>query len=369
MKPMTPSKKTNDRPAFALVVTLTLMVLLSILALGLLSLSSVELRRSGTSDAQARARTNAKLAMMMALGELQREMGPDRRISAPGRRLLEEDSTSATANWTGVYDAWTEDTGTDIVEKRPTPTFRRWLISGEESVVTAETSATNGTDPASKTVELTAATPTSDPSQGGSCSDTRWSLRMVDRRSEHQGETRRVRRTSPPTPPKPLAQMQATPRSNHGVFLGTGADSNPNLEKIFSVATTGLLNGKPEELLHDVTTESTGLLTNVRNGGFRKDLSFLLERPWSEANDKTLLPPLYTASGQPGINLRELWLYYNIWGEYRYGAPTHADGGSIPASAPYLLQSANAREARDDPFYAYTFLTKLETRFVFSLLV
>ncbi len=164
-----------------------------------------------------------------------------------------------------------------------------------------------------------------------------------------------------------LARLQATPRSNHDVFLGAGAETAGGLEKLFTVGTTRLLGGEPDELIHDATTRSSGLITNVRNGGFRKDLSFLLEKPWSEANNTTLLPALYESGGTEGINLRELWLYYNLWGEIKQAPPNHADGGSFPASTPYLLQSADSAAAVDDIFYNYTFLTKVETRFVYSL--
>ena len=91
---------------FALVATLSLMVLLTIVAIGLLSLASISLRSSTSSQAGATARSNARLAMMMALGQLQREMGPDGRISAPHEQDAVKANPGGSPRWTASYDAW-----------------------------------------------------------------------------------------------------------------------------------------------------------------------------------------------------------------------------------------------------------------------
>ena len=72
---------------FALVITLSLMVLLTLLAVGLLGLSAISLRQSANGESRAIAMANARMGLMLALGQLQRELGDDRRKP---RRLLRE---------------------------------------------------------------------------------------------------------------------------------------------------------------------------------------------------------------------------------------------------------------------------------------
>jgi len=64
---------------FSLIITITMMVLLSLVAVGLLSLSSVTLRSSSSSIAQAEARSNARMAAIMAIAQLQEMTGLEQR--------------------------------------------------------------------------------------------------------------------------------------------------------------------------------------------------------------------------------------------------------------------------------------------------
>lgn len=58
------------------------MILLVVIAVGLLGLSSISLRSSGQGQAQAQAQANARMALQVAIGDLQKALGPDQRISA-----------------------------------------------------------------------------------------------------------------------------------------------------------------------------------------------------------------------------------------------------------------------------------------------
>ena len=146
---------------FALVITLSLMVLLAIMVVGLLSLSAVSLRSSANEQAIALARANAKMALVLAIGELQKECGPDRRITA-GAALLADDAGGhapsaaafdprtisqdfANPHWMGVWDswsAWLNGTGVERTYQKGRQTrFRRWLVSHPTPQALTELSA------------------------------------------------------------------------------------------------------------------------------------------------------------------------------------------------------------------------------------
>ncbi|QUE49809.1 hypothetical protein KBB96_13110 [Luteolibacter ambystomatis] len=143
---------------FSLIITLMMMMLLATLALGLLSLSTITLRQSASGTAMVTARNNARLALMLALGELQKQAGPDQRVTAAadiaaadrGERLpagaTPQNNTSVngdakglskvqngTRYWTGVWkNKNVTNPEIEIYTKTPSPELVKWLISGNE---------------------------------------------------------------------------------------------------------------------------------------------------------------------------------------------------------------------------------------------
>ncbi len=124
-------RKRKQTSGFALVVTLTLMVLLSILALGMLSLASVNLRSSGHEDSQAAARANAMLALQIAIGELQAAAGPDQRITAAAEIRPGANQKKITGVWESLK-LGPGSTPTDFTENTKTDKFVKWLVSGTD---------------------------------------------------------------------------------------------------------------------------------------------------------------------------------------------------------------------------------------------
>ena len=113
---------------FALVITISLMVLLVIVAVGLLTLSSISLRSSSSQEAMATARANARMAMMLAIGELQKQTGPDQSITIPSGIPVGTGSTEPLhPNWAGAVNVRNLDPKSD-----PKQSTRSWLVSGFE---------------------------------------------------------------------------------------------------------------------------------------------------------------------------------------------------------------------------------------------
>ncbi len=131
---------------FALVTVLACLVLLTILVVGLLSLSTIALRSAGQTTYVVRAQANARMALILALGNLQRQAGPDTRATAAASILGAEGI--AQPHWTGVWSTRNAD-GTSLLTRddktgglrdsrsnsRATPEklALAWLVSGGES--------------------------------------------------------------------------------------------------------------------------------------------------------------------------------------------------------------------------------------------
>ncbi|MFW2385788.1 MAG: hypothetical protein ACN4GG_08180 [Akkermansiaceae bacterium] len=135
-------KAQNSLPlkrGFALIATISVLLLLTLIAVAFLSLSAVTVSSSRIEWAQEEARANARLALMIAIGELQREMGPDQRVSATASILDGTPNTEKISraevsqpNWVGVWSTnWEEalsgETGGQKDAKKLTP----WQRDGQ----------------------------------------------------------------------------------------------------------------------------------------------------------------------------------------------------------------------------------------------
>ncbi len=108
----------GHRNGFALVLSLSLMSFVLLLLLAITSLVRVESAASTQSLDRFLVEQNARLALMIALGELQRHAGPDQRITARADILGPD---IANPFWTGVWNT----------EEPTSPP--RWLVSSNNN--------------------------------------------------------------------------------------------------------------------------------------------------------------------------------------------------------------------------------------------
>jgi hypothetical protein len=119
---------------FALDVALSLMLLLTLIAIGLLTLSRISLRASNQGMAMAETRSNPLLALMLALGDLRKHARPDRAVTATSEILATPTTSIAKPNTPRVWESWWEfnpNAAPGYASGR-TRCFRRWLVSGAD---------------------------------------------------------------------------------------------------------------------------------------------------------------------------------------------------------------------------------------------
>lgn len=323
MKSISPAAPRRPHNAgFALVVTLMLMVLLSILAVGLLSLSAITLRAGGRQLGQSEARANARLAIALALAQLQELTGPDTRITAPADFLEPGDPGSlANPDWRGV---WKSNPSTpDSYQPARGDFFMEWLV----------TSGARPLDIDAARNSLPGETAVVRNSEGAR--DVRVPLIAVSNGGKlgwwADDESLKARANLPATPPatvgeEAVAQHAASrpvPETLEGVvdFKPTPA----NVAAMITPAQAGLGAGKwPDPQGIYLTPWSRSVVADVRNGGLKMDLSALFEQPeknitgfgaWTGSNSpydkKAYLygPPLRAM----GARWNSLYAYYNLY--------------------------------------------------------
>lgn len=288
------------RPGFALVITLSLMVLLTVIAVGLLGLSSISLRSGGRGEMAAQARANARMALMMAIGELQKQAGPDTRVTARAD-ILDVGNPPVL----GVWKSW-EGSNHDSQGRPISPgnyksakdrRFLAWLASGdpksipdtserEESVaLVGPQTVGEGSGRTKLQIHLE---PEEIDDLGGKGGFAWWV----------GGENQKARLPVPYMPEGTGAADWAVIAKSHSVANpasfrmedllkdATPAGKAISLAQSDFVAEEGDLQVS-QEFFHDLSTSSVGLLTNTATGGWRKDLSLATEN-WNSLPNSNL---------------------------------------------------------------------------------
>lgn len=101
MRELEDKSRKSQLHGFALISTLAVLFLLALVAIAFLTLATAEVKSARSGRYQAEAEANARLALMLAYGELQRELGPDQRVSTASNFLESDEETQK--HWTAVY--------------------------------------------------------------------------------------------------------------------------------------------------------------------------------------------------------------------------------------------------------------------------
>src|SRR6056300_838836 len=80
-KPNNLTKKSHHKRGFALVITLSLISFVFLLVITLISQIRLDLSYSDVRQSQILAKAHARMGMMVAIGEIQKHLGPDMRVS------------------------------------------------------------------------------------------------------------------------------------------------------------------------------------------------------------------------------------------------------------------------------------------------
>ena len=319
-----------DKQGFALVVTVTIMILLSLIAVGLLSLSSTVLRASSASDARLEAQANARLALNLAIGELQKTLGDDRRISADASVVLSSEEATNTSHVVGVWESWSPQLSKNLTESAPNyenekeERFLQWLVSGP----TEELTNIDWVESPTADAFISLFSETSDGFNldaplvdiGGEDSTGSYAWAVV------QENTKAKISVAGPEEGTflPNNSLGAQPRPNVGIeeiYQQPEADWAARAAKVLDLQQARLdpdlavADGDGDGVRSDIyTANSFGLLTDVVNGGLKVDLSLgfemdesdfeaesweEFENPFHSAAEEEFSPPSSYGSQRP----------------------------------------------------------------------
>lgn len=341
------------RPAergFALIVTIALMVLLTLLAVGLLSLSTITTRGSSKLSGLAEARANARLAMLMAIGQLQKEFGPDQRISASASILGTpgaEDEDVVNAHWVGAWDAWTgenryladkhspDDLVPDLSEHRG-DSFRSWLVSPRDPGALRELGSARAETEEDALRLVGAGTLGEQARDGREVRAPRVRIEAGDSDrprigalawwvgdESQKGLIRAGRsRESLSDPVEVLAETDSPSsiaEELYPVFEGP-SDEGELARAAISRRTLDFLSNASElgSLYHDLTVNAHSVLADVREGGLKRDLNLLAEHYGADFEASDGLPlseefMMYDFGDLQRVPLHDLLTYYSLY--------------------------------------------------------
>jgi hypothetical protein len=327
---------------FALILALSLMAFILLLLLSITTLVQVEVTGSATNVAINKARENAKLGMMVALGELQSLTGPDQRVTArasifgPTSDGADRGVEILSPEWLGVWD--TAEPNWQSMDVADRLDAARWLVSGNKGKAISDADYLKPTvDMSALSSELvtmlndTSVTPADtvevmkeevSGSDGGyyaywvTDENLKARVDLLDpfaASTDHSEQTQSMLQTQR-SGIELLEDLEDYPVNSPSVFklidLPMAVDqSQPDT----STVTAAVVE---DRYFNSLTTVSQGLLVDVKNGGLKRDLTQAFEYrkifdenfvvdPDADSEDEPLYfldDPVLTANGIDGVD-------------------------------------------------------------------
>ncbi len=354
---------------FALIASVMIMTLLLLIAFAMMSLSSTSSRSANILSGMEEAKANARMALMIAIGELQEQMGPDQRISANGGILDNPDIITDEVrhpHWAGVWDSWKAGVGESSQHKtifsvpdQMSPTylpnrsdyFRQWLVSLNDDEKSDIASAKDLILSASITPEVSnnAIYLVASGSLGEDSENDYVAARLLEIKDENTSlvtgrygwwvgdESQKARIMSDSsinhaaaTTAERIFQSQSPGSLGTRRIAGLqNISENSQLARLPSRANLDLVSdvvGRPsQQNFHHVTTYSTGVIADIREGGLKRDLSTILEQPINIANtgDEYMLYS-FNSAGSERVPIQDLAAFYQLYDQTRYASTSES---------------------------------------------
>jgi hypothetical protein len=380
---------------FALVITLSLMVLLTLLGIGLLSLSTISLRAAAQGGAMAVARSNARLALLLAIGELQKSIGPDKAVTATSEIIR---ANPRKPHLMGVWDSWNYNPNSPDLDYagKKTELFRRWLVSDKDFAATAtRTYVTTGF--AGESIPLVTAR-TGDATPVDSADTITAGKVPIYQNGRNQGAyawhvsdesvKARINAYRDPAQNQSLWQKRALlagHRSNPSVVTATDGTLMPTLPsdatpedytkartmaaKLVDLNQVDLLGDSKQiaKFRNHVTLYSVGLPINVREGGLKLDLSsmFGMSAMPSAYNERKLYESTHKISGLSDPYWSALKGYHDVCKETGLNTSTPTYYKAPLESMPLTAATPGTLPSPPKNFYAQPVIAKVEILFSF----
>ncbi|MCX6865191.1 MAG: hypothetical protein NTV46_03045, partial [Verrucomicrobia bacterium] len=285
-----PYQTRDSKNGFALVVCLVLLTLITVLALSLASLATIELRRASLADQTTLARANARLALMQAIGQLQTTLGPDQRVSASADIL---GNNPKQPHWTGVWRT-TQNDGSSLFTRddltgglsdarwthpsSPEERVLEWLVSGTgDPTVTAGSASVMLAHTDADTVVAVPKVGLLDASGTLAGHLAWWTGDLgvrVNVATRDQRQQLQVARDNPSN--GSWFRLMVSQAADASMMEGGVTCQDDETRRLASASTMALTSaGKDWSRKHalDFTVDSRGVLADVARGGLKRDLT------------------------------------------------------------------------------------------------